>query len=92
MKGALKRQQDEYNISLDNVFDTGITQRKAIEVWTNKCVDFEQPKKGKDGHYFVGRKLIFIRPNSESKRFFDIKILKHFFRIYFLNLYFSNPP
>ena len=73
MKGALKRQQDEYNISLDNVYDTGITLSKAIEVWTTKCIDFEQPIKGKDGHFFVGRKLIFIRPNSESKRFFISK-------------------
>ena len=56
---------------MDNVFGTGIkTVEEALEIWTSKCVDFEQPKKGKDGHYFVGRKITLIEPNSESKRYF----------------------
>ena len=68
MKNALKEQQNVYNISLHNVFDTGIySVEKALEVWNTKCIDFDEPKKGKDGHFFLGRKIIFIRPNSESE-------------------------
>ena len=68
MKRVLSRQQDEYNISLHNVFETGIYSiEKALEVWNASCFDFPEPKKGKDGHYFVGRTIKLIRPNSESK-------------------------
>lgn len=68
MKRALSRQQDNYNISLQNVFDTGIhSMEKALEVWENVCYDFDEPRKGKDGHYFLGRTIKLIRPNSESK-------------------------
>ena len=68
MKRALSRQQDIYNISLHNVFDTGINSvEKALEVWKTVCVDFEEPKLGKDGHYFVGRNIDLIEPNSDSK-------------------------
>ena len=67
MKKALSEQQDVYNISLQNVFETGIYSiEKALEVWEAKCLDFEEPRKGKDGHYFLGRKIKLIRPNSES--------------------------
>ena len=67
MKRALSRQQDRYNISLRNVFDTGINSiEKALEVWNTVCFDFDEPKLGKDGHYFLGRKIMFIEPNSDS--------------------------
>ena len=71
MKRVLSQKQAEYNISLHNVFDTGIYSiEKALEVWNAHCIDFPEPKKGKDGHYFVGRTIKLIRPNSESKFYF----------------------
>ena len=68
MKSALKRKQDVFNISLQNVFDTGVNSvAKALEIWEEECTDFNPPKKGKDGHYFLGRTIQFIEPNSESE-------------------------
>ena len=82
MKRALNRQQERYNISLRNVFDTGINSiEKALEVWNRVCVEFDEPKLGKDGHYFLGRKIMLIEPNSDSKcQNLSIKmiILKYF--------------
>ena len=67
MKKALVDRQARFDIEVDNVLDTGIQSiQDAINIWTPLCVEME-PKKGKDGLYFLSRSIQYIEPNSESK-------------------------
>ena len=67
VKRALTVKQAEYDLTLQNAIETGILSvDQALAIWEAVCVDME-PTKGKDGVYFLGRKMFKITPHSQSK-------------------------
>ena len=67
MKKALHDVQARRDREVDNILDTGIQSiEDALDVWRPRCVDFVEPKLGKDGVYFLGRHVDYIRPNTLS--------------------------
>ena len=69
MKKALVDRQARFDIEIDNVLDTGIQSiQDALDIWRPLCTEME-PKKGKDGLYFLSRSIHYIEPESESMFF-----------------------
>ena len=67
MKKALVDRQARLDIEVDNVLDTGIQSiEDALSIWRPLCTEME-PRKRKDGLYFLSRSILYIEPNSESK-------------------------
>lgn len=67
-KKALEQRQGSLNVSLQRATETGVTTvAYARRIWEETLVEINPQRPGKDGFWFLGRKILYIEPESLSK-------------------------